>query len=164
MTNDPILGIPFGGVNTNTVPSEAQRKIAELRQLEEEQIRIQQQRQSLLQQKAATPIWDAIDAEMAPMSAEQRGAMQQDSEYMQVNAELAAEVQSQILVLVRENIERSPKGKELLQRMLDVTKRVKGAILTSERSEMEEWQAFRRASAENPNLTFAEFKAKAKKK
>ncbi len=77
---------------------------------------------------------------------------------MEVNAELAEMVQTQMLYLVRGNIEQSPKGKELLSRMLEVTKRVKGAVLTAERAAIEEFEAFRIASAKNPDLTMSEFR------
>lgn len=149
------MGMRFGGWQ-----DDAAARIAEIQRLEDQKAQIANRQQDLMRkgQQSDTPIWDSIDAEMSPMSDQQRADMQKDREYMEVNAQLADMVQAQMLYLVRGNIEQSPNGKELLSRMLEVTKRVKGAVLTAERAAMEEFEAFRIASAKNPELTMAEFR------
>lgn len=161
--NDPIMGVKFG----NMVQDDAATRIAEIQRLETEKAMIANRQRDLMHSgnQSETPIWDSIDAEIAPMTEKQRIAMQNDREYTQINAQLTEMVQAQVLQLVRANIEKSPMGKDLLSRMLDVTKRVKGAVLTAERTAMEEFDAFRKASEQNPNLTMSEFrKLNSKKK
>ena len=154
--NDPIMGVHFGG----GWQDDAATRMAEIQRIEEQKAQLASRQQDLMRrgQQSDTPIWDSTDAEMSLVSDKQRADMQRDKEYMEVNAELAEMVQTQMLYLVRGNIEQSPKGKELLSRMLEVTKRVKGAVLTAERAAMEEFEAFRIASAKNPELTMSEFR------
>ncbi len=162
--NDPIMGVKFGG---NIIQDDAATRIAEIQRLETEKAMIANRQKDLMRNSAQseTPIWDSIDAEISPMSEQQRIAMQKDKEYVSINSQLADMVQVHLLQLVRGNIEKSPTGKELLSRMLEVTRRVKGAVLTAERTAMEEFEAFRKASEQNPDLTMAEFRQlKTKKK
>lgn len=102
-------------------------------------------------------IWDEIDAELNPMSEEQKIRLMQDEEYAELYDELQLLVQSEILNLVKYRIENTDKGKELLSKQLKVVKRLKGKIITDTNREMELFMRFKEFSKQNPNVTYEEF-------
>lgn len=115
-----------------------------------------------LQQLKNTPvpqklIWDEIDAEISPMSEEQRARLFGDEDYVNVYTKLQSMVQAEILNLVKGRIESHPEGKELLEHQLKLVKRLKGKIIDDTNREMELFKKFKEFSRTNPGVTYEEF-------
>lgn len=102
-------------------------------------------------------IWDDIDAEVKPMTEEQKYRLMQDQEYAETYNELNIMVQNEILNLVKPRIEATEKGKELLSTQLKIVKKLKNKIIEATNREMEMFMAFREFSKTNPNVTYEEF-------
>lgn len=102
-------------------------------------------------------IWDDIDAEVKPMTEEQKYRLMQDQEYAETYNELNIMVQNEILNLVKPRIEATEKGKELLSTQLKIVKKLKNKIIEDTNREMEMFMAFREFSKTNPNVTYEEF-------
>lgn len=91
----------------------------------------------------ATPIWDSIDAEVTALTDDQKLSMNSDAEYVQLNNQVAALVQQRILQTVKPYIEATEEGKQLLQQLLTCTRRVKAAVITADKAEMEEFRQWK---------------------
>ena len=102
-------------------------------------------------------IWDDIDAEVKPMTEEQKYRLMQDQEYAETYNELNIIMQNEILNLVKPRIEATEKGKELLSTQLKTVKKLKNKIIEATNREMEMFMAFREFSKTNPNVTYEEF-------
>lgn len=140
--NDPLLG---GYQQEHSRLIEEYRKKAEL-------------------QGSRTPLWDKIDAEIAPLTDEQKKAVFADEEYVAIQAELAQMVQEQMLKIVKPQIEGSEKGKELLNKVYDIAVVAKKKAISETNKEMElfkRWQAY---SVAHPDATYSEFMKSTKTK
>lgn len=102
-------------------------------------------------------IWDDIDAEVNPMSEEQKSMLFQDEDYVEIYNKLNNIVQREILNLVKGRIESTPEGKELLQKQLRIVKKLKGKIIQETNREMEMFRRFKEYSRNNPDVTYEEF-------
>lgn len=101
-----------------------------------------------------------IDAEIEPLTNEQRSMLSTNEEYVANYNNLQSMVQAEVLNLVRANIENSPEGKALLDNQLKLVKNLKTSIIEMSQREMQLFNAFKEASAKNPSLTYDEFKDK----
>ena len=102
-------------------------------------------------------VWDEIDAEISPMSDEQKTRMLQDEDYVDTYTKIQDMVQAEILNLVKGRIEATPEGKELLQRQLKIVKKLKSKIIQETNREMEMFRKFREFSKTHPEVTYEEF-------
>jgi hypothetical protein len=102
-------------------------------------------------------IWDDIDAEIRPMSEEQKKRMFDDREYMEIYVKLNEIVQNELINLVKAKIESTPEGKDLLSQQLKTVKRLKNDIINETNREMEMFKRFREFSKLNPEVTYEEF-------
>lgn len=102
-------------------------------------------------------VWDLIDAEIEPLTNEQRNMLATNEEYVANYNNLQSMVQAEVLNLVRANIENSPEGKALLDNQLKLVKNLKTSIIEMSQREMQLFNAFKEASAKNPSLTYEEF-------
>lgn len=102
-------------------------------------------------------IWDAIDAEIAPLTQEQQNMLLSNQDYVNNYNALQSMVQAEVLNLVRGKIEASKDGKHLLEEQLKLVKLLKSKIVEVTNKEMELFKAFKEASKTNPNLTYEEF-------
>lgn len=126
---------------------------------------LEKQRQiieSAQQQRVPTPVqkklvWDEIDAEVAPMTEEQKLMLFQNEEYADIYNKLQSMVQLELLNLVKSRIEDTKEGKELLDNQLKLVKKLKTGIIDSTNREMEMFKRFREYSKNNPNITYEEF-------
>lgn len=113
------------------------------------------------QLKAAKPqekfIWDDIDAEIEPMTEEQKNRLSQDEEYASNYNILQQMVQSEILNLVKGRIESSPKGREILETQLKIVKKLKSKIISETNREMDIFNRFKEYSKTHPDTTYEEF-------
>ncbi len=115
------------------------------------------QNQPVTQQPITQGIWDAIDAEIAPLTQEQQNMLLSNQDYVNNYNALQSMVQAEVLNLVRGKIEASEDGKHLLEEQLKLVKLLKSKIVEVTNKEMELFKAFKEASKTNPNLTYEEF-------
>jgi hypothetical protein len=102
-------------------------------------------------------IWDEIDAEIAPMSDEQKERLLQDQEYAEVYTEIQIAVQNEILNLVKGRIEGTERGKELLSKQLRLVRKLKTKIINDTNREMELFNRFKEYSKQHPDVTYEDF-------
>lgn len=115
------------------------------------------QNQQVTQQPTIQGIWDAIDAEIAPLTQEQQNMLLSNQDYVNNYNALQSMVQAEVLNLVKGKIEASEDGKHLLEEQLKLVKLLKSKIVEVTNKEMELFKAFKEASKTNPNLTYEEF-------
>lgn len=114
-------------------------------------------RQMQNQQQPQKLIWDEIDAEIIPMTEEQKARLLQDPEYAEVYTDLQSIVQSEILNLVKSKIESTERGKDLLSKQLKIVKKLKNKIISETNREMELFNRFREYSKQHPDVTYEDF-------
>ena len=108
-----------------------------------------------LKQLKDTPkslIWDRIDAEISPLSSEQKNRLLQNKEYLDTYNEIQSLVQLEILNLVKGKIENTERGRELLNRQLNIVRSIKGKIIEETNREMELFNKFKEYSKIHPNI------------
>ena len=98
------------------------------------------------QQVPTQGIWDAIDAEIAPLTQEQQNMLLNNQDYVNNYNALQSMVQAEVLNLVRGKIEASEDGKHLLEEQLKLVKLLKSKIVEVTNKEMELFKAFKEAS------------------
>ena len=116
--------------------------------------------QQLKQQAQTTPqsfIWDEIDAEVRPLSEEQKDRLMSNKEYVTNYNAIQALVQTELINLIKGKIESTPEGKDLLQSQLKLTKQLKGQIIEDTNREMQTFKKFKEFSKTNPGVTYEEF-------
>lgn len=150
---DPLLGNSMVG---NSLDEQLQL-IEKYKQNLEAAKQLRQQTQSVQQPVPQRMIWDEIDAEINPMTDEQKTRMLQDEDYVDTYTKIQDMVQTEILNLVKGRIEATPEGKELLQRQLKIVKKLKGKIIQETNREMEMFRKFREFSKTHPEVTYEEF-------
>lgn len=127
--------------------------------------RMEAYRQKLRQLKETQPqpmqnkklVWDEIDAEITPMSDEQKSRLLQDAEYVDTYNKLQSMVQQELLNLVKSKIEGTQQGKELLDSQLKIVKKLKAKIINDTNIEMELFKKFKEYSKQHPNTSYDEF-------
>lgn len=147
---DPLLGTSVVG---NSLDEQLQL-LEKYKQNLEAAKRMKQQVQPAVPQKL---IWDEVDAEISPMSDEQKNMLFQDEDYVDTYTKIQNMVQMEILNLVKARIESTPEGKELLQNQLKIVKKLKGKIIQETNREMEMFRKFREFSKQHPEVTYEEF-------
>ena len=150
---DPLLGNSMVG---NSLDEQLQL-IEKYKQNLEAAKQLRQQAQSVQQPVPQRMIWDEVDAEIIPMTDEQKARMLQDEDYVDTYTKIQDMVQAEILNLVKGRIEATPEGKELLQRQLKIVKKLKGKIIQETNREMEMFRKFREFSKTHPEVTYEEF-------
>lgn len=151
--NQVILGGESMFNNLDDIDMQIQRMEAYRQKLK--QLRESQQQPQPVQQRQL--VWDEIDAEIAPMSNEQKSRLLQDADYVDTYNELQSIVQSELLNLVKGRIESTERGKELLSKQLKIVKRLKTKIIDDTNREMELFKKFKEYSKEHPNASYEEF-------
>lgn len=154
--SDPLLGSSV--INSNL--DEQLQLIEKYKQSLEAARQMKQQIQQVQPQSQPQPqklIWDEIDAEISPMSEEQKAMLFRDEDYVDTYNKLQGLVQTEILNLVKGRIESTVEGKELLSNQLKIVKKLKGKIIQETNREMEMFRKFREFSKEHPEVTYEEF-------
>lgn len=108
-------------------------------------------------QTPAKLIWDDVDAEINPMTEEQRARLFQNEDYVNNYNEIQALVQMEILNLVKGRIESTERGRELLNSQLKIVKKLKSKIIDDTNREMDLFRRFKEFTKNNPNVTYEEF-------
>lgn len=143
---DPLLNT--GSLTDQIQYLEEQKRLIEARQKQIQQAANGQQtlQQVSPQQTAKVSVWDLIDAEIEPLTNEQRNMLATNEEYVANYNNLQSMVQAEVLNLVRANIENSPEGKALLDNQLKLVKNLKTSIIEMSQREMQLFNAFKEAS------------------
>ena len=149
---DPLLGSSVVG---NSLDEQLQL-IEKYKQNLEAAKQLRQQAQPI-QQPTQRLIWDEVDAEITPMTDEQKAMLLQDEDYVDTYTKIQTMVQNEILNLVKSRIENTPEGKEFLQSQLKIVKKLKGKIIQETNREMEMFRKFREFSKTHPEVTYEEF-------
>lgn len=136
---DPLPGSSMVG---NSLDEQLQL-IEKYKQNLEAAKQLRQQVQPVQQPAQHRMIWDDIDAEINPMSDEQKSRLLQDEDYVDTYTRIQDMVQAEILSLVKGRIEATPEGKELLQRQLKIVRSLKSKIIQDTNREMEMFRKFR---------------------
>ena len=150
---DPLLR---GSVLGNSLDEQLQL----LERYKQNQEAAKQMNQQVQQSKPQQPIssqkiiWDDIDAEIEPMTDEQKSRLLQDEDYVETYTKIQNMVNAEILKLVKDRIESTPEGKELLSHQLKTVKRLKGKIIDETNREMEMFRRFREYSKQHPGVTY----------
>lgn len=129
----------------------------QIQNMENYRNKLQQLKALQAQQTAVKLIWDDIDAEVRPMTEEQKKRMFNDAEYVETYSKLNEMVQNEILNLVKAKIENTQEGKELLTQQLRIVKRLKSDIISETNKEMELFKRFKEFSKLNPGVTYEDF-------
>ena len=129
----------------------------QIQQMEAYRNKLQQLKNLQNQQNPVKLIWDDIDAEVRPMTEEQKKRMFDDVEYVENYSRLNEMVQNEILNLVKAKIESTQEGKDLLSQQLRIVKRLKSEIINETNREMEMFKRFKEFSKMNPGVTYEEF-------
>ena len=152
---DPLLG---GSVIGNSLDEQLQ-----LLERYKQNLEAAKQMKQQLQQPTSQPIpsqkliWDDIDAEVEPMTDEQKSRLLQDEDYVETYTKIQNMVNAEVLNLVKGRIESTPEGKELLSHQLKTVKRLKSKIIDETNREMEMFIRFREYSKQHPGVTYDEF-------
>lgn len=129
----------------------------QIQNMENYKNKLQQLKSMQICQNNVKLIWDDIDAEIRPMSEEQKKRMFDDREYTETYVKLNEIVQNELINLVKAKIESTPEGKDLLSQQLKTVKRLKNDIINETNREMEMFKRFREFSKLNPEVTYEEF-------
>lgn len=151
--NRPINQVFLGGDPYHTLDDID----IQIQNMENYRNKLQQLKALQAQQTPVKLIWDDIDAEVRPMSDEQKKRMFDNAEYVEVYTKINEMVQTEILNLVKARIEGTPEGKELLSQQLRIVKKLKSDIINETNREMEMFKRFKEFSKLNPGVTYEEF-------
>lgn len=151
--NRPINQVFLGGDPYHTLDDID----IQIQNMENYRNKLQQLKALQSQQTPVKLIWDDIDAEVRPMTDEQKKRMFDDAEYMETYVKLNEMVQNELLNLVKAKIENTSEGKELLSQQLKTVKRLKTDIINETNREMEMFKRFKEFSKLNPGVTYEEF-------
>lgn len=102
-------------------------------------------------------ILDLFDSEIGSLNDEQRNILFSDAKYIQIDNQLKQLIQEALINSVKNVIEQSPNGKELLTQQLNYIKSSKNAIVAESNRKLELFEKFQIAAKANPNLTYKEF-------
>lgn len=148
----PVNQVILGGDPLSSLPDfETQMQLLEM-----QKARLQQ----LKQQSQTAPqkfLWDEIDAEVKPLSEEQKERLLSNPEYLSNYNAIQMLVQAELLNLVKGKIEANPDGKELLKTQLRLTKKLKTQIIEDTQREMQAFKRFKEYSKSHPEVTYEEF-------
>ena len=130
----------------------------QIQRMEEYRQKLKQLKESQQQQPIQKSlIWDQIDAEITPMSSEQKNRLLNNADYVDTYNELQSIVQVELLNLVKAKIENTEKGKELLSKQLKIVKKLKTKIIEDTDREMELFKKFKEYSKKHPDTSYDEF-------
>lgn len=148
----PVNQVILGGDPLSTINDfDTQMQMLELQRKKLQQLKAQSQ---TVPQKF---IWDEIDAEVSPLSEEQKERLMTNKEYVMNYNAIQSLVQAELINLIKGKIESTPEGKELLQSQLKLTKILKSQIIEDTNKEMQAFKKFKEFSKTNPGVTYEEF-------
>lgn len=152
---DPLLG-------SSMVGNSLDEQLLLLEKYKQNLEAAKQMKQQVQQAQVSQPIpqkliWDDIDAEVEPLTNEQKNRLLQDEDYVDTYTKIQNMVNAEILNLVKGRIESTAEGKELLNKQLKTVKRLKNKIIDDTNREMEMFRKFKEFSRQHPEITYEEF-------
>lgn len=158
----PINQVILGGgdplLNSSMVGSNLEEQLQLIERYKQSLETAKQMKQQIQQTPTIQRlIWDDIDAELNPLSEEQRSLLSDNEDYVDTYNKIQYIVQNEILNLVKAKIESTQEGKELLQNHLKIIKKLKSKIIQDSNREMEMFRKFKEYSKQNSGITYEEF-------
>lgn len=148
----PVNQVILGGDPLSTMPDfDTQMQLIEMQKKRLQQLKQQAQTQP---QKF---LWDDIDAEISPLSAEQKEKLFLDDEYVANYNALQSMVQAELINLIKGKLEATSEGKDLLHTQLKLTRKLKKQIIEDTQKEMQAFMRFKEYSKFHPEVTYDEF-------
>ena len=148
----PVNQVILGGDPLSTMPDfDTQMQLIEMQKKRLQQLKQQAQMQP---QKF---LWDDIDAEISPLSAEQKEKLFLDDEYVANYNALQSMVQAELINLIKGKLEATSEGKDLLHTQLKLTRKLKKQIIEDTQKEMQAFMRFKEYSKSHPEVTYDEF-------
>lgn len=148
----PVNQVILGGETMASMPDfETQIQMLEFQKKKLQQLSAQAQ---------AAPqkfIWDEIEAEVNPLSEEQKERLMQNEDYMLNYSRIQSLVQHELINLIKGKLESTQEGKDLLRSQLQLTKKLKGHIIEDTQREMQTFKRFKEYSKSHPEVTYDEF-------
>lgn len=148
----PVNQVILGGETMASMPDfETQIQMLEFQKKKLQQLSAQAQ---------AAPqkfIWDEIEAEVSPLSEEQKERLMQNEDYMMNYSRIQSLVQHELINLIKGKLESTQEGKDLLRSQLQLTKKLKGHIIEDTQREMQTFKRFKEYSKSHPEVTYDEF-------
>lgn len=151
--NRPINQVILGG---NPIYSSLDDLDLQIQNMENYKKKLQQIK-DMQNQNNIKLIWDDIDAEVSPLTEEQKSLLFRDSEYTEIYTRINEIVQKELLNLVKYRIESTSEGKDLLSQQLRIVKRLKNDIINETNKEIELFKKFKEFSKMNSGVTYEEF-------
>lgn len=151
--NRPINQVILGG---NPIYSSLDDLDLQIQNMENYKKKLQQIK-DMQSQNNSKLIWDDIDAEVSPLTDEQKSLLFRDSEYTEIYTKINEIVQKELLNLVKYRIESTSEGKDLLSQQLRIVKRLKNDIINETNKEIELFKKFKEFSKMNSGVTYEEF-------
>lgn len=108
-------------------------------------------------------IWSKIDKEISECDKYILEAISKDNTYININNQLNAIVQQELLLLVRNTVENREDAKKLLEKQLEIVKSIKTTANKSREEEMLLFTKFKEYSKLHPETTYEEFLTKLEK-
>lgn len=102
-------------------------------------------------------VWDDINTEVTSLTEDQKKMLFNDENYVEMDSELQAMIQQELINMVKPKILSSPTGSQLLVKQLNYIKAAKKVIIDKTNQDIELFKKFQIASTANPNLTYPEF-------
>lgn len=144
---DPLLS--SGAINYNLDN--------QLQMLEKYKQSLEAAKQMQQQPQIQKYLWDDLEAEISPLTQEQKDLLYSNEEFSTNYDQLQILVQSELINLIKGKLENTSAGKELLSNQLKVVRKLKGKIIDQTNREMEMFKKFREFSKVNPGTTYEEF-------
>lgn len=107
-------------------------------------------------------IWSKIDKEILDSDKSTLEAISNNEDYKNVNNQLNAIVQQELLLLVKDKVEQREDGKTLLEKQLEIIKYIKDKSKQEREGEVMLFTKFKEYSKLHPNTTYEEFLTKCK--
>ena len=150
MSNRPINQFVLGGYNDPLSLDNIDEQIQKM-------VELKKRMYGMNQKVETSPIWDSIDNEVNMLTLDQQERLKVNNVYAELNDRLNLMVSKSLLSLVKGNIESTEEGKSLLQRILEVVRKLKDQVIRESSIEMDLFRSFKDYSTTHPNVTYEEF-------
>lgn len=105
-------------------------------------------------------IWIKIDNEVANIDKYTADTLNADENYKNINAQLQAIVQQELLYLVRDKVEARQDGKSLLEKQLQLIRQIKSSASEKRNKDIDLFNRFKEYSRIHPETTYEQFLTK----
>lgn len=149
---DPLL--TTYNQNPSNYAAELEAKIAQMQQLKEQLENRVIPNQNIPRQRI---LFDEINTEVSALTKQQKEILFNDKEYAENEYAIQSLIQEELINLVKFKLQSTEKGKQLLEKQLNLVKAKKESIVKESDKELDIFKKFQIASQANPNLSYAEF-------